>query len=76
MIMQITVRLFLAFRTGRFHTKALECAEGTTVTQVVNDLALRETDVGTAIVNGREAELSDVLSGGDTLLLFPLVRGG
>jgi len=74
--MQITVRLFLAFRTGRFHTKALECAAGTTVQQVVRDLRLPETDLGTAIVNGREVELGEVLAPGDTLLLFPLVGGG
>jgi len=74
--MDITVRLFLAFRTGRFNTKVLQYAEGTTVRQVVDDLRLPEADLGTAIVNGREAELGDVLSPGDTLLVFPLVGGG
>jgi molybdopterin synthase sulfur carrier subunit len=74
--MHITVSLFLSFRTGRFHTTGLDYPDGTTVKQVVDALALREGDVGTAIVNGREAELDQVLSGGDTLLLFPLVGGG
>ncbi len=74
--MQITVRLFLAFRAGRFQSKSLEYSDGTTVKQVALALELREEDIGTAIVNGREAELDSALHGGDTLLLFPLVGGG
>ncbi len=74
--MQVTVRLFLAFRTGRFHTRAIDYPEGTTVKQVVAALGLREGDVGTALLNGCEAELDQALAGGDTVLLFPLVGGG
>lgn len=74
--MQITVRLFLAFRTGRFNTRELDYPEGSTVRQVADALELRESDIGTAIVNGREAELDQPLAAGDTVLLFPLVGGG
>ncbi len=74
--MQITVRLFLAFRTGRFHTRVLDYPDGSTIRQIADALALPEADIGNAIINGREAELDRVLESGDTLLLFPLVGGG
>jgi molybdopterin synthase sulfur carrier subunit len=74
--MHITVKLYLAFRTGRFQSRAVDYPDGVTIKQVADALDLRDVDIGTAIRNGREAELDQALSDGDTLQLFPLVGGG
>ncbi len=74
--MQVTVRLFLAFRTGRFDTQALDLPEQTTVAGVVERLGLAGQPLGLVMVNNRQAELGRELAGGDTLALFPLIGGG
>lgn len=74
--MRITVRLFLSFRTGRFHTRATEYPPGTTVAEVVSDLAITDHTVGLVLVNDRQAALEHQLADGDVLAMFPVVGGG
>ena len=74
--MEITVRLYLAFRTGRFREETRECPAGATAAAVAGSLAIRDADIGMVLVNNRQAELEQELLPGDTLSLFPLVGGG
>ncbi len=74
--MEIIVRLYLTFRTGRFSAETRECPAGVTVAAVARGLAIRDADIGMVLVNNRQAELEQELSPGDTLSLFPVVGGG
>lgn len=74
--MQVTVKLFATFRSGRFEAELIEYPEGTTVGEVVNSINLPEKDLGIMLVNSRHVKLSHTLVDGDTLALFPLLGGG
>jgi molybdopterin synthase sulfur carrier subunit len=74
--MEITVNLYLTFRTGRFHTESRQCPEGVTAAWVARGLAIRDADIGMVLVNNRQSELDRELLPGDTLSLFPVVGGG
>ncbi len=74
--MQITVKLFATLRAGRFDERNLAFPAGTTVGGVIRELALPEKEVTLIFINGRHADLTTVLSAGDTLSLFPPVGGG
>ena len=74
--MEITVRLYLTFRTGRFRVETRECPAGATAAGVARDLEIRDADIGMGLVNDRQAELEQQLLPGDTLSLFPVVGGG
>ncbi len=74
--MRVTVRLFLSFRAGRFHTRTCEYPVGMTVARVAGDLALPRDQIGLVLVNDRQAEFEHQLADGDTLALFPVVGGG
>jgi molybdopterin converting factor small subunit len=74
--MKITVKLFATFRTGRFAIEERDYPEGTTVAQIVDELALPHAQLGILMVNSRHVDLDRVLADGETLAIFPLVGGG
>lgn len=74
--MNITVKLFATFRTGRFSIDSRHYPDGTTVVDVVQELKLSETELGIIMVNRRHVKLDHRLAEGDTLALFPLLGGG
>ncbi|MBN2109079.1 MAG: MoaD/ThiS family protein [Deltaproteobacteria bacterium] len=74
--MNITVKLFASFRTGRFAEQRRCCAEGCTAGQVLAELAIAEAAVGVMLVNGKHIASGQALSEGDTLSVFPLLGGG
>lgn len=74
--MDITVKLFATFRTGRFTIETREYPDGTTVADVVRELKLSEQELGIMMVNSRHVKLDHRLAEGDTLALFPLLGGG
>lgn len=74
--MNITVKLFATFRTGRFVTQECEYPEGTTVASIVETLGIPENDLGIMLVNSRHVAINHKLSNGDTLAIFPLLGGG
>ncbi len=74
--MQIKIKLFATFRTGRFKEKELDFPSGTTVDQVIQELDISSCESGVVFVNGRVAKLERVLVDGDALSVFPLVAGG
>jgi molybdopterin converting factor small subunit len=74
--MQITVKLFATFRTGRFKEAVQELRPGTDCRGVILSVGLTEAEIGIVLVNGRHAALEQILHEGETLSLFPLVGGG
>ncbi|RNC67815.1 MAG: MoaD/ThiS family protein [Desulfuromonadales bacterium] len=74
--MNITVKLFATFRTGRFSIESRAYPEGTSVADVVRELNLPEKELGIMMVNSRHVKLDHQLAEGDTLALFPLLGGG
>lgn len=74
--MEITVRLYLTFRAGRFRIETRECPSGTTAADLARDLDIQDTEIGMVLVNDRQAELHQPLGPGDTVSLFPVVGGG
>jgi len=74
--MNITVKLFASFRSGRFDIKSCEFQPGTTVADVADSLNLPQSELGIMMINSRHVKLDRVLIEGDTLALFPLLGGG
>jgi molybdopterin converting factor small subunit len=74
--MNVTVKLFATFRTGRFGSESRIYDPGTTVKNIIDELNLPEDDIGATLINGRHVEEDCELQDGDTLSIFPLVGGG
>ena len=74
--MEITVRLYLTFRAGRFRVETRECASGMTAADLARDLAIRDAEIGMVLVNDRQVEPQHPLRAGDVVSLFPVVGGG
>ncbi|MBI5484720.1 MAG: MoaD/ThiS family protein [Deltaproteobacteria bacterium] len=74
--MNITVKLFASFRTGRFDIESGDYPAGATVADVADSLKLPRTELGIMMVNNRHVKLDRPLEEGDTLALFPLLGGG
>ncbi len=74
--MQVTVKLFATFRTGRFDVAQLEHPAGTTVGGIVDALGIPRGEIGILMVSGRHADLDEQPTHGDTIAIFPLVGGG
>ncbi len=74
--MNITVKLFATFRTGRFGTENREYDSGTTVENIIEELKIPVDQIGVFLVNGRHLELDAEVAEGDILSIFPLVSMG
>jgi molybdopterin converting factor small subunit len=74
--MQITVKLFASFRAGRTPIAPMQFTAGTTIADVVAELAIPVSELGIIMVNSRHAPLDRELAEGDILALFPLLGGG
>jgi molybdopterin converting factor small subunit len=74
--MQVTVKLFATLRQGRFDIDTLDLNPGATVGDVVQEFGIPEKEVTLIFINGRHADFTSVLHGGDTLAMFPPVGGG
>jgi molybdopterin converting factor small subunit len=74
--MQVTVKLFATFRTGRFDIAQVEHPAGTTVGGIVDALGIPREEIGILMVSGRHADLDERPAPGDTVAIFPMVGGG
>ena len=74
--MQVTVKLFASFRTGRTPIETSKYPVGTTVAQVVAGKGIPVADLGIMLINSRHVHLDRELAEGDTLAIFPLLGGG
>lgn len=74
--MILEVRLFAAFRDGRFRKKKLELPDESSVADLLGHLKISRDEPGILLVNGTVADAEKQLSAGDVVSVFPLVAGG
>ncbi len=74
--MQINVKLFANFRSGRFISDTREYPAGTSVVDIVRSLQIPESEIGIIMVDNKHGEANDQLRDGANVSLFPLVGGG
>jgi len=74
--MRIHVRLIGVFRIDRFKEKVMNYPDGTRVEDIVAELQIPSMALGTVLINGIHAAVSDPLQEGDTLSLLPILGGG
>ena len=74
--MQIEVRLFAAFRKGRFAREPVELPEGSCLRDLIERLDIPEKQVSLPLINGRHSKFDCSLAAGDVVALFPAIGGG
>jgi len=74
--MQVTVKLFASFRTGRTPIEVCDYPVGTSVADVVAEKGIPVAEIGIMLVNCRHVQLDRELVDGDLLAIFPLLGGG
>ena len=79
--MRVTVKLYATLRRYKPEIPSgaglsLDVPSGTTVSQIVEQLAIPDGVALVAMVNDKVQKLDYVLADGDTLSLFPPVAGG
>lgn len=74
--MNIQVRLFATLRNGRGKEVTVTGESGMTCRDVINHLDIPEEEVAILLVNGRDAQLEDAVTGDDVVSIFPPVGGG
>ena len=75
-LIMIEVRLFASFRKGRWKSRKLDYADSTTVSHILSDLKINESEVGILMVNGAHATVEKILLDQDIVSLFPPLAGG
>ena len=74
--MQVQVRLYATFRNDRFNEQMRDYPPGTTIKDVLDELKIEESLVGTLFVDFKYATSDQVLYEGANLGIFPVVGGG
>jgi sulfur carrier protein len=74
--MKVEVKLFAAFRKGRFVQKELEFPEGACLHDIFEQLNITAEEVSLPLINGVYSSVEDLVSDGDVLSIFPAVGGG
>ncbi|MCX7180165.1 MAG: MoaD/ThiS family protein [Proteobacteria bacterium] len=74
--MHLTVKLFATYREGRFEIAELERPDGSSVADLLDDLAIPHAELGFVLVQGRHVELDSPLTANTTVSIFPKVGGG
>ena len=74
--MQVTVKLFASFRSGRNPVEVCAYPAGSTVADVVREKGIPVAELGIMLINARHVQLDRELADGDLLAIFPLLGGG
>ena len=74
--MQVTVKLYASFRSGRFKEAVRECLPCASVADLVAAVGIPAGEIGIVVVNGSHAFLDEVLHEGDLVALMPRMGGG
>jgi len=74
--MEIDVKLFATFQTGRFARQQVTVPEKATVSDLLGLLDIAPDDVGILVVNQRDATLKQLLGEGDRITIIPVIGGG
>jgi molybdopterin converting factor small subunit len=72
----ITVKLFANFRIGRFKVEQRDYPQAISCRKLLAELSISVEELGVLMINGRHADVDDLLSDGDSVGIFPLVGGG
>jgi molybdopterin converting factor small subunit len=73
---RVTVKLFAGFQKDRFAVRELEVPAGASIQGIVDDLRISAAEIGVVMVNGRHAQLEQLLAPDDVLAIFPVIGGG
>lgn len=76
MMEKIEVKLFATLRKNFPFPDNIEFRESCSVGEILQSLGVPAEKVAIALVNGRHADLADIVTPGDTLSLFPPIGGG
>ncbi len=74
--MKVEVKLFASLRKGRFQSRDIECREGTTIRELMDEIGVPEKEYFITFINRVHADHTRALRDGDTLSVFPAVGGG
>lgn len=74
--MQIKVKLFATLRENREKEMMMDIAQGTTPKEIVDRLNILIEEAAIIMINGRNANLDQVLEANDTVSIFPPIGGG
>lgn len=75
-MISVTVKLFAQFRNDRFKVEQRDYSEPISTRQILDELKIPADELGVLMINGRHAELDQLLVEGDSVGIFPLVGGG
>lgn len=74
--MEVKVKLFATLREGRFRERMLDINDGSRVIDIIKLYDIPFEEIAICLVNGRDANQSQVLKSQDVVSLFPPVGGG
>jgi len=74
--MDVEVRLFASFRKSRWSCKRLSIEEKSTVKKIIEQLDIKEEELGIVLVNGVYSDVNTMLNNDDVLSIFPPIGGG
>lgn len=74
--MKITVKLIGSFRINRFREEVRNYPASTTAQDIVKELEIPDSLLGTVLINDVHAKTEDLLRDGDTVCLLPFIDGG
>ncbi len=75
-MIEVTVTLYPPLRNNRFSKAAVSIETPATVQSLLNHLDIKDKDVESIYINGREGTFSHPLADGDKISFFPLIGGG
>jgi molybdopterin converting factor small subunit len=70
------IRLFATLRDAYPVPEDFTLAESQSIREILKQLGIPEKKASILFINGRHAELTDLVSPGDTLAIFPPIGGG
>ncbi len=74
--MDIEVKLYAPLRQKNFSRLPVSLDEPATIDTLLRHLAIKQHQIGSVYVNGKESTFSRPLSSGDKITLLPLIGGG
>jgi sulfur-carrier protein len=73
---QVKVKLFASLRDNREKEMMMDIVQGSTPKDIIERLNIREEEATIIMINGRGANLDQILEDNDTVSIFPPVGGG
>jgi len=74
--MKVEVKLFSYFQKDRFLENRIQLPESSSIIDLLNLLDINMDEVGTLVVNNKDASFDCLLKEGDVLTLIPIIGGG